>query len=415
MTTTPDIIDVVPFEKNPRRITKQRKKDLRENLARFGDLGGIVVNIRTGESISGNQRCAVMDVNACERVISKRYDKPNAQGTVAVGYVLFEGDEFSYREVDWDDETAAEAAIKANVDAGFFEADLLVEHYDVADLMDWGLDGIIPESDLEAAASRREEIKETDNPPSIDEAVALRKKWGTETGQLWIIPSETAGGVHRLLCGDSTEAEHVKRVMNGERAQLFATDPPYLVDYTGKNRPEATDDEVAEYAQWDSVEDGEAFYSDFLAAAIAEADVEIAIWPECDLPSVVVVLWLVHLQQHTLASCIYHQGVRVGPAELGNDRTQGPTGDVGHEETTVVCVARMERQPEEPRLASCARPRAQIQKCAGRRVAEAKGLHPSCIRGSGHALLYDVDAVGLAGCSVRFGHQRTRPPVSAAI
>jgi ParB-like chromosome segregation protein Spo0J len=50
-------------------------------------------------------------------------------------------------------------------------------------------------------------------------------------GDLWIL------GDHRLLCGDSTEAGDVIRIMNGERAILFATDPPYLVDYDGTNHP----------------------------------------------------------------------------------------------------------------------------------------------------------------------------------
>ena len=40
-------------------------------------------------------------------------------------------------------------------------------------------------------------------------------------------------GDHRLLCGDSTSHDDVRRPMNGERAILFATDPPYLVDYDG--------------------------------------------------------------------------------------------------------------------------------------------------------------------------------------
>ena len=47
------------------------------------------------------------------------------------------------------------------------------------------------------------------------------------TGDLWIL------GDHRLLCGDSTSETDVRRLMNGERAILFATDPPYLVDYDG--------------------------------------------------------------------------------------------------------------------------------------------------------------------------------------
>jgi ParB-like chromosome segregation protein Spo0J len=50
-------------------------------------------------------------------------------------------------------------------------------------------------------------------------------------GDLWTL------GDHRLLCGDATLAADVRRLMNGERAILFATDPPYLVDYDGSNHP----------------------------------------------------------------------------------------------------------------------------------------------------------------------------------
>ena len=47
---------------------------------------------------------------------------------------------------------------------------------------------------------------------------------------------EPEGG-HRLLCGSSTETDAVDRLMNGERAVLVATDPPYLVDYKGGGHP----------------------------------------------------------------------------------------------------------------------------------------------------------------------------------
>ena len=70
-------------------------------------------------------------------------------------------------------------------------------------------------------------------PALIDKAAELQKKWGVETGHLYQI------GPHRLLCGDSTKPEDVVRVMNGERAPLFATDPPYAVGYTGGAHPQS--------------------------------------------------------------------------------------------------------------------------------------------------------------------------------
>lgn len=52
----------------------------------------------------------------------------------------------------------------------------------------------------------------------------------TKPGDLWIL------GDHRVLCGDSTKAEDVGRLMDRSRADLMLTDPPYNVDYTGKTK-----------------------------------------------------------------------------------------------------------------------------------------------------------------------------------
>jgi hypothetical protein len=72
----------------------------------------------------------------------------------------------------------------------------------------------------------------------LDHARELQAKWQTASGQLWEIPSATVKGkAHRLLCGDSTNRDDVLRLMAGEKAALCATDPPYLVDYTGE-RPD---------------------------------------------------------------------------------------------------------------------------------------------------------------------------------
>jgi site-specific DNA-methyltransferase (adenine-specific) len=66
-------------------------------------------------------------------------------------------------------------------------------------------------------------------PPLPDEAEVYVKP-----GDLWLL------GDHRLLCGDSTKAEDVARLMDGEKAEAMWTDPPYGVEYEGKTRKRLT-------------------------------------------------------------------------------------------------------------------------------------------------------------------------------
>ena len=112
----------------------------------------------------------------------------------------------------------------------------------------------------------------------------------SKAGDLWVL------GTHRLLCGDSTSADDVKRLMNGERAILFATDPPYLVDYDGTNHPQnsarkakvakgdtggtnGNKDWSASYGvTWDDSSQGPDLYRGFIKAAIAEAIEPNAAW-----------------------------------------------------------------------------------------------------------------------------------------
>ncbi|MFN3576186.1 MAG: site-specific DNA-methyltransferase [Tabrizicola sp.] len=95
----------------------------------------------------------------------------------------------------------------------------------------------------------------------------------SRTGDLWLL------GDHRLLCGDATNHKDVRRLMNGERAILFATDPPYLVDYDGSNHPTRNKDWSASYGTtWDDSSQGADLYDGFIAAAVAEAITEDAAW-----------------------------------------------------------------------------------------------------------------------------------------
>ena len=89
--------------------------------------------------------------------------------------------------------------------------------------------------DIQAdAIADTEPADPTDAEPQTDRAAELQAKWGTAAGQLWLL------GNHRLLCGDSTKPEDVARVMEGKKADLLCTDPPYgqafLSNHYGPNR-----------------------------------------------------------------------------------------------------------------------------------------------------------------------------------
>ena len=96
----------------------------------------------------------------------------------------------------------------------------------------------------------------------------------SKAGDLWLC------GDHRLLCGDSTKADDVGRLMAAERASLMVTDPPYLVDYDGGNHPQTWGKDgrpisaEAKTRHWDSYADHNtsvAFYEGFLRGAIDHA------------------------------------------------------------------------------------------------------------------------------------------------
>ena len=80
-----------------------------------------------------------------------------------------------------------------------------------------------------------------------------------QCGKKFQAQAQEKAAEHRLLVGDSTQAADVARAMGKQSAALFATDPPYLVDYTGANRPnDSGKDWSASYHEID-IRDAEAF------------------------------------------------------------------------------------------------------------------------------------------------------------
>lgn len=126
------------YHKNPRKITKEKHELLSSSLAEFGDLSGVVVNVRTGEVIGGNQRTSIFKTKDTKLEITQRYAHPTSTGTMAVGYIIFGDEKFAYREVDWDEKTAESANIRANKIGGMFDFDILANEFDMDLLMESG-------------------------------------------------------------------------------------------------------------------------------------------------------------------------------------------------------------------------------------------------------------------------------------
>ncbi len=106
---------------NPRRITDEQLANLRASMLKFGDLGGITRNTRTGNLVTGHQRLKQLDPSWKISVKPATDDT----GTVALGYIETPFGRFAFREVDWDEPKEKAANIAANAHGGDFDEDAL--------------------------------------------------------------------------------------------------------------------------------------------------------------------------------------------------------------------------------------------------------------------------------------------------
>jgi DNA modification methylase len=111
-----------------------------------------------------------------------------------------------------------EFIVKDNVGFGEWDWDILANEWDTEKLTDWGLDLPLDVSVQELEA----EEDDYEIPNEIETDIVL--------GDLFEI------GEHRLLCGDSTDSDQVAKLMNGQKADMVFTDPPYGVSYQSNMR-----------------------------------------------------------------------------------------------------------------------------------------------------------------------------------
>ena len=93
---------------------------------------------------------------------------------------------------------------------------MLANEWDSVQLAEWGLDVWENEDDKEPEAG----LIEDDEIPEVKESKVKR-------GDIWQL------GEHRIMCGDSTSSDDVAKLMNGEKADMVFTDPPYNIAFEG--------------------------------------------------------------------------------------------------------------------------------------------------------------------------------------
>lgn len=120
---------------------------------------------------------------------------------------------------DWTEEQRKEFTIRDNVGFGEWNWDELQENWDSEKLVSWGLE--VPEWESE----KLEAVEDCYD-------AELPEEPKTVLGDLYEI------GEHRLLCGDSTDSDQVAKLMDGEKADMVFTDPPYNANYKSRGENE---------------------------------------------------------------------------------------------------------------------------------------------------------------------------------
>ena len=188
---------IKPNPDNPRILKDDKFRKLVKSIQDFPEMmekRPIVVD-ENNVVLGGNMR-----LRALQEIYGKNGEVPDNWVTTAKG---------------WSKEKKKEFVIKDNSSFGEWDWDMLANEWDTADLSDWGVD--FPQDWAGGTPTEEEkEAVEDDFDETRDEVPTICKD-----GDIWQL------GEHRLMCGDSTDAGSVALLMNGERADLVFTDPPY--------------------------------------------------------------------------------------------------------------------------------------------------------------------------------------------
>ena len=190
-----------PAAYNPRKDLQPGDPEyekLKRSMQEFGYVEPIVWNERTGNIVGGHQRYKIlldMGMQEIDCVVVDLDETKEKALNIALNKI----------QGDWDMPKLKD--ILQELDTGEFDIELT----------GFGMDEI---EELMTQFHMPDEIVEDEVPEPPEEPI-------TKPGDLWLL------GRHRLLCGDATVAADVERLMDGKKADMVFTDPPYGVEYTG--------------------------------------------------------------------------------------------------------------------------------------------------------------------------------------
>ena len=218
------ISKLVPYANNARTHSTEQINKLRGSLREFGFVSPVIIDKDYG-ILAGHGRVMAARAENIEQVPCVFVDHLTEAQKKA--YIL--ADNRFALDAGWDEEM-----LRVEMEAlQGMDFDISLTGFDEAEI-----------ADLFAADDN--EAQEDD----FDEDAALQAEPFVKTGDLWLL------GKHRLLCADSTKPEYVKLLMDGKKANVCITDPPYSCNYTGGTGMKIMNDNLK----------GEEFYQFLLSA-----------------------------------------------------------------------------------------------------------------------------------------------------
>lgn len=208
---------VTDFQPDPQNVNKGTERGqymVETSLTRYGAGRSIVVD-KNGIVLAGNktqqaavdlgiEEAVVVETTGDKLVVVKRNDLDLLNDPKRAREYSIADNRAGEVGLAWDEEALAALAMDSDFDLDVF----------------WSKD------ELAALLPKVPAIE--DSEPQIDRAEELREKWQTERGQVWEIPSlSVPGKAHRVMCGDSTNADDVGLLMGGNFPQMIFCDPLY--------------------------------------------------------------------------------------------------------------------------------------------------------------------------------------------